>query len=196
VRCVLARVDPEVLDGVIGRWLDDQRRPLPRSGWRAVAVGGKTLRGSRHHGRRPRHLLAAMDHTTRAVLAQIEVDSKTNEITRLRPLLEGLDLTGVVITADAIHTQHAHADWLVGAKHAAYLLIVKANQPTLHHQLATLPWRDLPVLDHTRDRGHGRVELRQLQVTTMMGLDFPHATQAIIRKVRSLHSRRWRTVTV
>jgi predicted transposase YbfD/YdcC len=163
-----------------------------------VAVDGKTLRGTRHHGRRPRHLLAAMDHTTRAVLAQTDVDAKTNEITRLRPLLDGLDLTGVVVTADAIHTQHAHADWLVGVKHAAYLMILKANQPTLHHQLATLPWRDIPVLDHTRDRGHGRVELRRLQVTTMTGLDFPHATQAIrvTRKVRDLHSRRWRTVTV
>jgi predicted transposase YbfD/YdcC len=80
-----------------------------------------------------------MDHTTRAVLAQTDVDGTTNEITRLRPLLDGLDLTGVVITADAIHTQHAHADWLVAVKHAAYLLIVKANQPTLHHQLATCP---------------------------------------------------------
>jgi predicted dehydrogenase len=47
-------------------------------------------------------------------------------------------------------------------------------------------------------RGHGRVELRRLQVTTVAGLDFPHATQAlrITRRVRSLHSHRWRTVTV
>ncbi len=90
VRRVLARVDPEVLDRVIGRWLADQQRPLPRSAWRAVAVDGKTLRGTRHHGRRPRHLLAAMDHTTCAVLAQTDVGSKTNEITRFRPLLAGL----------------------------------------------------------------------------------------------------------
>jgi predicted transposase YbfD/YdcC len=198
VRRVLARVDPEVLDRVIGRWLADQQQPLPRPGWRAVAVDGKTLRGTRHDTGRPQHLLAAMDHTTRAVLAQTEVDGKTNEITRLRPLLDGLDLTGVVVTADAIHTQHAHADWFVGVKRAGYLLIVKANQPTLHHQLATLPWRDIPASDHTCDRGHGRVELRHLQVTTMIGLDFPHATQAIriTRRVRNLHSRRWRTVTV
>jgi predicted transposase YbfD/YdcC len=109
-----------------------------------------------------------------------------------------LDLAGRVVTADAMHTQHAHADWLVTVKHAAYVLIVKANQPTLHQQLATLPWRDISVADHTRDRGHHRVELRRLQVTTVAGLDFPHATQAIrsTRRVRSLRSRRWRTVTV
>ena len=143
------------------------------------------------------HLLAAMDHTSRAVLAQTEVDGKTNEITRFRPLLDRLDLTGTVVTADALHTQREHAEWLVTHKHAAYLLIVKANQPTLHRQLQLLPWHQVPVADHTRDRGHGRVETRRLQVTTIAGLDFPHATQAlrITRRVRPLHQLRWRTVT-
>jgi len=54
-----------------------------------------------------------MDHTTSAVLAQTDVDATTNEITGFQPLLEGLDLTGRVVTADAMHTQRAHADWLV-----------------------------------------------------------------------------------
>ena len=78
-----------------------------------------------------------------------------------------------MVTADAMHTQHAHADWLVTQKDAAYLLLVKANQPSLHRQLTTLPWRNIPVADHTRDRGHHRMELRRLQVTTVAGLDFP-----------------------
>ena len=198
-RRVLARVDPDTLDLVIGRWLADQQRPPPRPAWRrAVAVDGKTLCGSGHHPRLPVHLLAAMDHTSRAVLAQTEVDGKTNEITRFRPLLDRLDLADTVVTADALHTQREHAEWLVTHKHAAYVLIVKANQPTLHHQLKLLPWREVPVADHTRDRGHGRVETRRLQVTTIAGLDFPHATQAlrITRRVRPLHQLRWRTVTV
>ena len=41
------------------------------------------------------------------------MDGKTNEITQFRPLLERLDLTSTVVTADALHTQHEHADWLV-----------------------------------------------------------------------------------
>jgi predicted transposase YbfD/YdcC len=112
--------------------------------------------------------------------------------------MDGLNLTDTVVTADALHTQREHAKWLVAVKHAAYVLIVKVNQPTLHHQLASLPWPDIPVADHTRDRSHHRVELRRLQVATVAGLDFPHATQAIriTRRVRSLPSRRWRTVTV
>jgi predicted transposase YbfD/YdcC len=198
VRRVLARVDPDALDLVIGTWLADQQRPTPQPAWRrAVAVDGKTLRGSGHHGHPQAHLLAVMDHTSRSVLAQTGVDSKTNEITQFRPLLDRLDLTATVVTADALHTHREHADWLVTRKQAAFVLIVKANQPSLHHQLATLPWRDIPIADHTRDRGHGRVETRRLQVTTVAGLDFPHATQAlrITRRVRPLTGRRWRTVT-
>jgi predicted transposase YbfD/YdcC len=104
------------------------------------------------------HLLAVMDHTTRPVLAQTNVDATTNEITRFRPLLDQLDLTDTVVTADALHTQREHADWLVTVKHAAYLLIVKANQPTLHQQLRRLPWRAIPVADHPRPRARpGRV---------------------------------------
>jgi predicted transposase YbfD/YdcC len=203
VRRVLACIDADALDRAIGAWLADQQPPepitrLPPIAWPAVAVDGKTLRGSGHHNSPRVHLLAVMDHTSRRVLAQVDVDGKTNEITRLRPLLEGLDVAGRVVTADALHTQREHADWLVTVKHAAYLLIVKANQPALHHQLTTLPWRDIPARDHTRDRGHGRAEIRRLQVTTVAGLDFPHATQAIriTRRVRPLTSRRWRTVTV
>jgi hypothetical protein len=106
---VLARVDPDALDLVIGRWLANQQPPPPpQPAWRrAVAVDGKTLRGSGHHGHPPVHLLAVMDHSSRAVLAQADVNDTTNEITRFQPLLNGVDLTGAVVTADALHTQHA-----------------------------------------------------------------------------------------
>ena len=199
VRRVLGRVDPDALDQVIGRWLADQQPPAPRPAWRrAVAVDGKTLRGSGHHQAAQVHLLAVMDHTTGAVLAQADVEGTTNEITRFRPLLDRLDLADTVVTADALHTQREHADWLVTHQHAAYVLMVKANQSALHQQLKALPWHQVPVADHTHDRGHGRVETRRLKVTTVAGLDFPHATQAIriTRRVRSLRGRRWRTVVV
>jgi predicted transposase YbfD/YdcC len=204
VRRVLACIDPAALDQVIGWWLADQQPPAApgppaaRRPQRAVAVDGKTLRGSGHHHAAPVHLLAAMDHASGGVLAQTEVDHTTNEITRFRPLLERLDLTGAVVTADALHTQREHAEWLVTHKHAAYLLVVKANQPALRQQLTALPWRQVPVADHTRDRGDGRVETRSLQVTTVAGLDIPHATQAlrVSRRTRPLGSNRWQTVTI
>ena len=142
VRRVLACVDPDALDQAIGAWLAGQQLPpptrpppAPRPRRQAVAVDGKSLRGSGHHSGPQVHLLAVMDHTTRAVLSQTEVDTTTNEIARFQPLLQRLDLTDTVVTADALHTQREHADWPVTHKHADYLLLVKANQPTLHQQL-------------------------------------------------------------
>jgi predicted transposase YbfD/YdcC len=139
-----------------------------------------------------------MEHATRAVLAQRDVDAKTNELTGFQPLLADLDLTGVVVTADALHTQRGHATFLVERKQAHYLFIVKGTQPALHQRCARLPWHRVPELDRTRDRGHGRVELRTLKVVTVNGFGFPHAAQVIqvTRKVRDLATRRWSTVTV
>jgi len=56
----------------------------------------------------------------------------------------------------------------------------------------------VPVLDRTRDRGHGRIELRTLKAVTVHHFGFPHAAQVlqVTRKTRELRTRRWRTVTV
>jgi predicted transposase YbfD/YdcC len=117
-----------------------------------------------------------------------------------QPLLDGLDLAGVVVTADALHTHADAAEFLVAGKQAHYLFTVKANQPTLLARCARLPWHNVPVLDRTHDRGHGRVERRTLKAVTVNHFGFPHAAQLIqvTRKAHDLHAspRRWRTVTV
>jgi predicted transposase YbfD/YdcC len=199
IRRVLSRVDPDQLDASIGGWLADRRQPVARPGRRrVVAVDGKTVRGAAGANGRQPHLLAAFDTADQTVLAQRAVDAKTNEITGFAPLLETLDLAGVVVTADAMHTQREHAEFLVARKHADYLLVVKGNQPSLAAQLRQLPWHQIPLSHRTRDQGHGRVEIRTLKVASVPGLGFPHATQAIqvTRRVRDLGSTRWRTVTV
>jgi len=192
IRRMLARVDGDAVDATVGAWLAD--RLHPPSHRRVLAVDGKRLRGSARAGHQV-HLLAALDHHDGAVLAQRDVPADTNEIALFGPLLAGLDLAGVVVTADALHTQRDHASFLID-RGADYLLVVKANQPTLHAQLAGLPWRQIPVMDRTRDHGHGRIEVRTLKVAAVAGLCFPHAAQAIqvIRHVRAPGSR-WRTVT-
>jgi hypothetical protein len=134
IRRTLARLDADALAGAIGAWLADQERRGPAaSRRRAVAVDGKTLRGA--HGAsadgRPVHLLAAMDHTTRAVLAQRQVGGAPEEVPAFQPLLGDLDLTGVVVTADALQTHPEAAEFLVTGKQAHYLFVVKANQPTV-----------------------------------------------------------------
>ena len=197
IRRTLARVDPEALAAAIGAWLGDRDQPSQHR--RAVAVDGKTLRGARRAADgRQAHLLAAMDHATRAVLAQRQVDGAPGEVPAFQPLLADLDLAGVVVTADALHTHADAAKFLVAGKQAHYLLCVKANQPTLLDRCARLPWHRIPVLDRTRDRGHGRVELRTLKAVTVHHFGFPHTAQVIqvTRKVRDLGARRWRTVVV
>ncbi|MET8925812.1 transposase [Streptomyces sp. NPDC004623] len=69
--------------------------------------------------------MAACDHVGGLVLAQMDVGEKTNEITRFRPLLNTLpDLSGTVVTSDALHTQTDHATYLRG-RDAHYIVIVK-----------------------------------------------------------------------
>jgi len=195
IRRTLARLDATVLAAAIGAWLAD--RDGPGQHRRAVAVDGKTLRGSGAQGRQV-HLLACMDHATRAVLAQRHVDGAPGEVPGLRPLVAGLDLAGVVVTADALQTHAEAAEFLVTGKQAHYLMVVKANQPTLLDRCARLAWHRVPVADRTRDRGHGRVELRTLKAVTVHHFGFPHAAQVIqvTRKTRELRTRRWRTVTI
>src|ERR1022692_1756697 len=129
------------------------------------------------------HLMAAVAHHTGVVISQDRVAKagKANEITHFRPLLEPLPLTGVLITADAMQTQRAHARWLVQDKEAHYLLPVLGNQPGLFRQLDALPWEQVPVAAATAEAQRGRIETRTIRVLAAPhDLDFPHARQAIL----------------
>lgn len=179
IRRVLLVVDPDVLDAVLHAWVAAlSPRPVPAA-FRAVAVDGKTCRGAvRPDGTRV-HLFSIVDHTDGVPLGQAEAPSKGFEVAAFATVLDRIDLHGVVVTADALHTQRAHARYL--HRHGArYLFIVKGNQPTLHRQLATLPWKQVPVADRQHAKGHGRRESRTLQVTGLRPrIAFPHAKLAI-----------------
>jgi hypothetical protein len=122
--------------------------------------------------------------------------------------LADIDLAGVVITADALHTQREHVAEL-HARGAHWVLTVKGNQPRLRRQLAELPWRQVGEGHRSAETGHGRREIRVLKVVTIAavtiaaGIEFPHARQAIqvTRRTRPVSARtgkkgRWRTETV
>lgn len=149
-------------------------------GAESVAVDGKAARGSRHGQTPAAHLLAAMTGDGRTV-TQLRVPDKTNEITCFAALLAPYDLTGVTVTADALHAQRSHARFLVEEKKAHYLLVVKANQPELHRRLRSLPWKDVTARRYDREIGHGRRETRATRALTVTGLalDFPHTAQAV-----------------
>src|SRR6266567_4645806 len=136
-RRTLQNLDADALDDAAGAWAQQRTAPAPGAR-RVIAVDGKTLRGSAAAGQPGRHLLAALDHACGVVLGQVDVEAKTNEIPMFATLLDRIDLAGAVITADAMHAQRAHAEYLAG-QHAHYLITVKRNQPGLHAQLAGLP---------------------------------------------------------
>jgi predicted transposase YbfD/YdcC len=187
-RRVLQTVDAHALDTAVSSWLVERSagEHSANQTLRAVAVDGKTARGCRVSHRPARHLFAAFEHASGVVLGQMQVDDKSNEITAFAPLLDRIDLTNTVITADALHTQDRHAIYL-HQRGGHYVFIVKNNRPKLRAQLAGLPWRDIPAVDLRQDKRHGRVESRTLKLTAIdSGIIFPHAQLAaqIVRRRR------------
>ncbi|MBP2411521.1 putative transposase YbfD/YdcC [Arthrobacter stackebrandtii] len=190
---VLQRLDADALDRLAGTWAQEM------TGVAAIAIDGKEVRGAKNGGGARVHLLAGIDQATGAVLVQENVSEKHNEITYFKPLLEGIkDLKGVVISADALHTQREHADYL-HSREAHFVFTVKANQPKLHDQLRSLPWNRVRAGNKTHESANGREIERTIKCVSLAdGINFPHATQAaqITRKSRPLGTREWSTETV
>lgn len=134
-RRVLAGIDAARVDQVVGAWMVALHGDLEGKG---IALDGKTARGSGDGENPPVHLLSAVLHQEGAVLAQMKVPNKTNEIPCVAPMLENTDVTGAVITADALHTQKETAVLIVEVKKADYVFIVKGNQPTLMENIQLL----------------------------------------------------------
>ena len=138
IRRVLQKIDPLEIDIKVGNWLLEQMS----SSDSAISIDGKTLRGACDLGKRPPHLLTAILQQEALVVGQIDVGEKTNEIPKLRELLEPLPIEGRTVTADAMHTQKETARFIVEEKKADYLFVVKDNQKTLRQDI-----RDLFDLD-------------------------------------------------
>src|SRR5256884_5375333 len=131
----------------------------------AVALDGKTLRGSQKQGAPGVHLLSALSHHLGLTLAQQAVDAKTNEITQVETVLRQLVLKDRVITMDALLTQRHVAQTIVD-KGGDYVMIVKDNQPQLRADIelvfALPPAGDRQEGARTVDIGHGRIEQRNI----------------------------------
>ena len=137
-RRILQSANAAEIDARVGAWLAKQ------SIGGAIALDGKTLRGSRDGAKPACHLLSAITHTDGVVVGQQKVDEKSNEITGAVPLLEGLDIEGETVTADAMHTQRSFASYVVEEKKADYVLIAKENQPNLLADIEAVDWKSIP----------------------------------------------------
>lgn len=132
---VMARLNPEEFARCFAEWV--QALNIATQG-QVIAVDGKTLRGSRDaaHDQNPLHVVEAWATDNQLLLGQVAVDDKSNEITAIPRLLKLLELTGAVVTIDAMGCQtQIAAD--IRAHGADYVLAVKDNQPTLHAEVRT-----------------------------------------------------------
>src|SRR5512140_30789 len=159
-RRAFALVSPDALDRVLGAWL--HTRAVRAGGRLVIAIDGKTVRGARNKTGKAPHLVAALAHGIGAVLGQVAVDEKSNEIPAVRELLKAFtDLAGAVITIDAMHTQTDTAKVIL-ARRADYVMTVKANMPTLYTQLKKLPWAAIPAVSSV-GKDHGRQARRTIK---------------------------------
>jgi predicted transposase YbfD/YdcC len=192
---VITDADAGALDATVGRWLTGSL-PGPAGQGGAAGAGqddavelvpvrldGKTVRGARDAAGNQRHLLAALvgpAARSSVVAAQAEVGVKTNEVPMATAVLGQTDLSGKIVTADALHTVKATAEFIHQAG-GEFVLPVKENRKALFDVLDALPWHQVPVAHSATDRGHGRITTRTIQVMPAPeDLPFPHVSQVLL----------------
>lgn len=161
-------LDPAAFAACFGRFVGD----LGKAGAGVVAIDGKTLRRSFDAAadRSPLAVVTAFASATQTVIGQesFRAPEGDSEIVAARALLRCLDLTGQLVTADAIHCQNDTAQ-LILDRGGDYLLRLKGNRPALHEMVAE--YFAVPAvvaeLDSaaTTDADHGRIERRRAWVS-------------------------------
>jgi predicted transposase YbfD/YdcC len=166
---VFARLDPEQFRSCFLDWV---RTVQARTHGQVIAIDGKTLRRShdRVAGHEAIHMVSAWATANHLVLGQVQTDAKSNEITAIPNLLRLLDLSGCIVTIDAMGCQRDIA-LQIQQQQGDYVLAVKENQQGLYDRIQWLFERAeradyAQVESHdackTVEKGHGRIEIRAL----------------------------------
>lgn len=136
LRRLMQKVDAAEVDRAVSSWLLRQAKGTEKG---VLAIDGKTVKGAGHL-----HLLSAFLHHEGIAIAQSEVAAAGGEIAGMRQMLKDMDVDGMVITADALHTQKETAAFLVKDKGADYFFTVKDNQSALRNDIESLQWEAIP----------------------------------------------------
>ncbi len=165
-----------------------------KRGLRGVSMDGKDVRGASQQAANGRRMLvAAVEQGSGAVLGQVEVDSKSNEIRAVRELAVRLDLVGRVVPFDALHAQHETACCLLEDCRAHYVITAfKDNQPTMREDLLGMDFDDCPMVE-TLGKEHGRIERRRSWVKDISAPEWDgyaslHGRRQAIRIERERHA--------
>ena len=180
---VFARLSSEHFQDCFTAWVQSLTPKLADEG-EIVPVDGKTLRRSYDSGsgKAAVHMVNAWAVKNRLVLGQFHCQESLEEIAIIPELLRALDLTGCIVTTDALGCHKSTAEQVV-AQGADYVLAVKENQPKLHAHIQQLFDRvgpsspADPTLDHwtTQDENHGRRETRHFWTTDQIETFAGHA---------------------
>lgn len=134
-RDLLAAIAPEMFEDAVRAWMQTLLGDSVTGELRAVAIDGKTLRGTLAAHQRAVHLLSLFDQRLGGVLSQQRVDEKTNEHKAALELLQTIVLTDTVITGDAIFCQREVCQTIIDSG-GDYFVVVKENQPSLQQDIA------------------------------------------------------------
>lgn len=188
---VFRRLDPHQLERVLTNWGKDIVGLLAQ---KQLIIDGKQLRGTVEAGHKQAtvQLVSVWAEQERLCLAQSQIADKTNEIKAIPDLLKTLDITGSVVSIDAIGCQKTIAKLIVDQQ-ADYLIGLKANQDSLYQQVVAWFARTKPSLqaDVSRDLGHGRAEKRTILVSSNLDLMDAAKEWVGLKSVICVESMRW-----
>ena len=155
---VFSALDPEELEKGFVAWVSSIAK---LTAGEVVAIDGKALRGTQESRKKAIvHMVSAWANSNNLVLGQRRVDEKSNEITAIPKLLDALELSGTVVTIDAMGCQRSIAEKIV-QKQADYILAVKQNQGHLLEEIEdSFQMLAADAVAEEIDCGHGRVERR------------------------------------
>lgn len=163
---VFAAIDPEAFREGFMEWVETIR--IKVSG-EVIAIDGKTICASKSmaDNKRPVHIVSAWAAENGLVLGEIAVEEKSNEIVAIPKLLKMLELTGCIVTIDAMGTQKEIAGAIKDAK-ADYVLPVKQNHPGLYEDISLYFSTEISGCDYakTTEKSHGRIEMRECYCST------------------------------
>ena len=190
---VISGLDPAELEKGFAAWVSSIAK---LTAGEVVAIDGKALCGTREAGKTTLvHMVSAWASANNLVLGQRKVDDKSNEITAIPKLLTALELSGTVVTVDAMGCQRAIAEKIV-AKKADYILAVKENQGHLLAEIKdSFQMLSADAAMEEIDCGHGRVERRRCTVIADLSLLENASAWASLQGLVRIESERYHKTT-
>jgi predicted transposase YbfD/YdcC len=204
-------LDPQSFLECFLSWTQSVRAAIPQE---IVALDGKALRRAIESGASPRYIVSAWAEDNGLVLGQWEVDEKSNEITAIPRILRTLELSGCVVTLDAMGCQKKIAREIKEAD-ADYVLALKGNQGAVHQEVKAFLEQTLEEKKKTRpagarlpkaaaalqewetvEKGHGRIETRRYYLSAELDWFADRGkweglrTVGMVEAIREIHGRR------